>query len=122
VTCGSCDGAGARLKEAVARKGFWLVQSPQFRADPERLATFVADLDAWRADPGAIPEFLKSLRIVSIDYHGLWATVRCEEKGHVPATKRAFKRVVTHTLVRFGRRWFFFDESTDKGVFDPDAE
>ena len=67
-------------------------------------------------------EFLKSLRIVSIDYHGLWATAECHEKGYVPANKRAFQRKVKRMFVRFGRRWFLFDENTDEGVFDPDAE
>ena len=71
---------------------------------------------------GSSSEFLKSFRIVSIDYRGLWATVACQEKGYVPATNRAFKRTVTHKFVRFGRRWFFYDESSDQGVFDSSEE
>ncbi len=119
ATCPRCA-YGAHLNLNAARKAFWLTMSPLHRADPANRAAFQDNLQKWHADPRTIGEFLTSLSIAKIDYHGLWATVTYREKGTfiVDGRQRRFKpRKVERMFVRFGKRWFVYDEKTDNALF-----
>ena len=43
---------------------------------------------AWKNDPRKIPEFLNKLKIVKVEYHGLWAELTWTEGGTTPDRKR----------------------------------
>lgn len=119
--CGGCRATGYLFNEPVARKGFWLCWSPLYRRDEGERARFQQDLAAWGQDPKTIPEFLKSLSIKDVDYHGLWAEVRWEEKGATSDGKK-FSREVKRKLFRAGRQWFFYDHDRDKEMFSAEAD
>lgn len=111
--CRKCLTTGAHLNVRPARRAFWLCHSPNYRADEENRRKFEERLQEWRRDPRKLPEFVKSVRIVRYDYHGLWARVEYVEKGLVPATKQPFERVVKAMFFRMGKNWYFFDERYD---------
>ena len=117
IRCSSCQGNGMHLQVNVARKGFWLCNTPLYRSSRARSVEFQSRLEGWRSDPRTLPEMLKSLRIVAIDYHGLWAVAKLQEKGYQPEAKRAFRRSSERKLVRLGHRWYFFDEEADAAIF-----
>jgi len=125
TACTSCGETGFHLNDAVARKGYWLCKSPLYRADGERVAAWEKDLEAWRRDPRTVSEFLDRVSIEGIDYHGLWAKITLAERGHVreptepgkPPRERRFDRKREYTMVRIGRRWFFYDAAIDAGLF-----
>jgi len=119
VACPACHEKGAHLEVAAARKGFWLVMSPLYRADHMNRTRWETDLAQWQEDPGAVPNFLSSLRIEDVDYHGLWAEVTWTEKGTTPDKKR-FTQKRKEKLIRAGRQWFFFNPQFDKDFFRPD--
>ncbi|MHC4340333.1 MAG: hypothetical protein ACYSX0_09010 [Planctomycetota bacterium] len=122
VPCNGCNATGAHLNLPAARKGFWLVMSPLFRADPAHRVEFEAKLEVWRQDPRKVEEFIKKLRLVDVDYRGLWAVVKYEEIGVTPSKgrQRLFKRAVQRMCLRVGKRWFFYDEQADKDFFSTD--
>lgn len=119
--CGGCGATGYHFNEPVARKGFWLCWSPLHRQGEK--AQWELDLMAFKNDPRQIPEFLTSLRIKKLDYHGLWAEAEWEEKG-ATASGDKFTREVSRKLVRAGRQWFFFDPESDKEMYSgkPEAD
>lgn len=113
--CGSCAGAGARLEEPAARRGYWLVYTPFHRESEANRAAFESRLAEWRAEPARIPEFLKSLTIESVVYEGLSGRATFVEKGVMENGKKGFARKVEARFVRIGRRWHLYDEATDAG-------
>ncbi len=125
TACTSCGETGFHLNDAVARKGFWLCKSPLYRADAARLGAWQDDLEAWKKDPRTVTEFLDRVSIDGVEYHGLWAKVALAERGHVreptgpgkPSREKRFDRKREYTLVRIGRRWFFYDPAIDAGLF-----
>jgi len=119
VACPACHEKGAHLEIAAARKGFWLVMSPLYRADHVNRTRWETDLAQWQEDPGAVPNFLTSLRIEDVDYHGLWAEVTWTEKGTTP-DKQRFTQKRKEKLIRAGRQWFFYDPQFDRDFFRPD--
>jgi hypothetical protein len=116
IPCKRCHQTGYQLDSTNARKGFWLCHSPLYRTDQANQERWAASLAEWRADPRKIPEYLTTVRIAEVDYHGLWAELSWVEKG-VDAGRRKFTREVQRKLVRAGKRWFFYDESHDKDFF-----
>jgi hypothetical protein len=119
--CGGCGATGYHLNEPVARKGLWLCWSPIRRLDEREKATWQQELAAYKSDPRTVPEFLTRLKIVKIDYQGLWADATWEETG-VDASGKKFSRDVSRKLVRAGRQWFFFDPEHDKEMFSGKLE
>ncbi|HEX5031192.1 MAG TPA: hypothetical protein VFX78_07020 [Candidatus Eisenbacteria bacterium] len=121
--CGGCGATGYLFNEPVARKGFWLCWSPLFRRDEGERARFQQDMATWKQDPKRIPEFLKSVSIKEVDYHGLWAVVEWEERGATGDGEK-FTRGVKRKLFRAGRQWFFYDHDRDKEMFSekPDGD
>jgi hypothetical protein len=119
IPCNGCNATGAHLNLPAARKGFWLVMSPLYRAEPGNRVDFESKLEVWRQDPRKVEEFIKKLRLVDVDYRGLWAVVKYEEIGTTPSKGRSklFKRVVQRMCLRVGKRWFFYDEEADKDFF-----
>ncbi len=119
--CGGCGATGYHFNEPVARKGLWLCWSPLHRQGGK--AQWEQDVMAYKNDPRQIPEFLISLRITKLDYHGLWAEAEWEEKGATGSGEK-FTRQVSRKLVRAGRQWFFFDPESDKEMFagKPEAD
>jgi hypothetical protein len=115
ATCGGCKGAGARLEVPAARKGYWLVWSPFRREVESHRAEFERTLADWTADPGRIPEFLKSLSIERVDYFGLHGSATWIEKGVRNGGKEGFVRKVEARFLRIGKRWHLYDEATDAG-------
>ncbi|MHC4931820.1 MAG: hypothetical protein ACYTGV_06490 [Planctomycetota bacterium] len=122
IPCNGCNATGAHLNLPAARKGFWLVMSPLFRADPGNRLDFETKLEVWRQDPRKVEEFIKKLRLLDVDYRGLWAVVKYEEIGVTPSKgrQRLFKRAVQRMCLRVGKRWFFYDEQADKYFFSTD--
>jgi len=121
--CGGCRATGYHFNEPVARKGFWLCWSPLHRMDGQEKAQWEQDVMSFKTDPRQIPEFLTSLRITKLDYHGLWADVEWEEKGST-AEGQKFTREMNRKLIRAGRQWFFYDPERDKEMFSgkPEAD
>ncbi len=125
TACTSCGETGFHLNDPAARKGFWLCRSPLYRADPARVAAWEGALERWRKDPRTVEEFLDRVSIEEVEYHGLWARIALDERGHVrepaaagrPAKERRFDRKREYTLVRIGRRWFFYEPAIDAGLF-----
>jgi hypothetical protein len=113
ATCGRCNGAGGSLNDRAARKALWLSKSPMYRADGTNLLDFEGKVAALKQDPRKIPEFIRSVRILSVDYHGLWALAKYAEKGYDNESRREFNRNVSAMLLRIGRNWYFFDDKTD---------
>ncbi|MHC4550001.1 MAG: hypothetical protein ACYTEZ_14610 [Planctomycetota bacterium] len=120
IPCSSCNQTGGHLNVPAARKGYWLCWSPLYRSDGEKQAAWQQRLALWRSDPNKIEEFLKTLKIVKVDYWGLWAEVTWEEKVRPMGAKRSFPRAVTRKVVRAGKRWFFYDEKLDRAFFATD--
>jgi hypothetical protein len=118
--CGGCAATGYILNEPVARKGFWLCWSPAYRMDPQQKTAWDQDLATYKGDPRTLPEFLTRVRIVTLDYQGLWADATWEEGGTGVDGKK-FSRTVTRKLIRAGRQWFFFDPEHDKDLLAPGA-
>jgi hypothetical protein len=112
--CQKCLTTGAHLNVRPARRAFWLCHSPGYRADEANRQNFEERLREWRRDPRKLPEFVKSVRIVRYDYHGLWARAEYVEKGLAPATKQPFERVAKAMFFRMGKSWYFFDERYDE--------
>lgn len=125
VPCSACHESGGHLNVPAARKGYWLCMSPLYRSDAANQAAWKDQLASWRQNPNLIKEFLKSLRIENVDYHGLWAEVTWTEKVLPMGAKRSFPRKMRRKVVRAGKRWFFYDEKYDKDFFasgDDDEE
>ncbi|MGH7162443.1 MAG: hypothetical protein ACREID_03080, partial [Planctomycetota bacterium] len=121
VPCTSCHETGYHLDASIARRAFWLVKSPLYRGLETNRADFDARLAEWREDPRTVPEFLKSLKIDAIDYHGAWAVATYTEKGHGSDARKGFTRKVDAKLVRVGKRWFFADPEADACFFEAPA-
>jgi len=114
--CAKCLASGAHLNVRPARRAFWLCHSPLYRSDAGNQNQFESRIQEWRKDPRKIPEFIRSVRIVEHDYHGLWARAKYVEKGYATDTNRAFERQVQAMFLRLGRDWYFFDERFDDGL------
>ena len=121
VPCGSCNRTGYHLNKRNARKGHWLVNSPLYRANREKSDQWQTVLSSWDADPRTIPEFLKTVKIKKVEYHGLWAEITWIEKGNTPERKR-FQRARRRKVIRAGRRWFFYDKKLDQEFFTGSAD
>jgi hypothetical protein len=125
IPCSACHESGGHVNVPAARKGYWLCMSPLYRSDAANRAAWEDQLASWRQNPNLIKEFLKSLKIEEVDYHGLWAEVTWTEKVRPLGAKRSFLRKVRRKIVRAGKRWFFYDEKFDKDFFatgDDDEE
>ena len=125
IPCNACHESGGHVNVPAARKGYWLCMSPLYRSDPANRAAWDQELASWRQNPNLVKEFLKSVRIVNVDYHGLWADVTWVEKVLPMGAKRSFERPMQRKVVRAGKRWFFYDEKFDKDFFasgDEDEE
>ena len=117
IPCNACHESGGHVNVPAARKGYWLCMSPLYRSDPANRAAWDQELASWRQNPNLVKEFLKSVRIVKVDYHGLWADVTWVEKVRPMAAKRSFERPMQRKVVRAGKRWFFYDETYDRDFF-----
>ncbi|MFQ5844264.1 MAG: hypothetical protein ACE5JG_04670 [Planctomycetota bacterium] len=116
VACDQCYGTGAHLDTHVARKAFWLSKSPYYRANERNRKRFEARLEKWRHNPKAIREFLRQVRVHSVEYHGLWARAAYTEVvRRVRPSSRTFDRRVEAVFIRIGRNWHFFDPKYDRG-------
>lgn len=124
MNCPRCDGAGGHLNRNAARRAYWLTMSPMYRADAGNRSAFFAKMDSWTKDPRTLGEFVERLSIKSIDYRGLWAVVKYEERGTALVNKRQrpFRRKVKRMFVRLGKRWFIYDEKSDKDWFTAGAD
>lgn len=121
VACSTCNATGYHLEANSARKGFWLVHSPLYRSDAAKAQEWQDRFADWRQDPRKVPEFLTRVRIVDVDYHGLWAEIIWTEQGVTPS-KRRFERERKEKVIRAGRRWFFYDAALDKNFFRGEEE
>ena len=45
-----------------------------------------------------------------------------EERGLNVLTKRNFSRTVRRMFIRVGKRWFFYEDETDKDFFSPESD
>jgi hypothetical protein len=117
IPCSACHESGGHVNVPAARKGYWLCMSPLYRSDEANRAAWDEKLASWRENPNLIEEFLKSLKILNVDYHGLWADVTWVEKVRPMEAKRSFARQVKRRVVRAGKRWFFYDEKYDRDFF-----
>jgi len=119
--CGRCNRSGALLDVTGARKAFWLCYSPLYRSRDDRRQEFETSLARWSDDPRRIPEFLKRVRILDLDYHGLWARVVLEEQGirqnGEGARQTPFKRKTERHFVRLGKRWCLYVPEIDRDLF-----
>jgi hypothetical protein len=122
IPCNACHESGGHVNVPAARKGYWLCMSPLYRSDPANRAAWDQELASWRQNPNLIKEFLKSVRIVNVDYHGLWAEVAWVEKVRPMGAKRSFERQMRRKVVRAGKRWFFYDEKYDRDFFATEDE
>ncbi|MHC4161416.1 MAG: hypothetical protein ACYTDU_10330 [Planctomycetota bacterium] len=117
IPCNACHESGGHVNVPAARKGYWLCMSPLYRSDPANRAAWDQELASWRQNPNLIKEFLKSVRILNVDYRGLWAEVAWVEKVRPLGAKRSFERHMQRKVVRAGKRWFFYDEKYDRDFF-----
>ncbi|MHC4970909.1 MAG: hypothetical protein ACYTG3_01115 [Planctomycetota bacterium] len=117
IPCNACHESGGHVNVPAARKGYWLCMSPLYRSDPANRAAWDQELASWRQNPNLIKEFLKSVKIQNVDYHGLWAEVTWVEKVRPMGAKRSFQRPMRRKVVRAGKRWFFYDEKYDRDFF-----
>lgn len=117
IPCNACHESGGHVNVPAAQKGYWLCMSPLYRSDPANRAAWDQELASWRQNPNLIKEFLKSVRIQNVDYHGLWAEVTWVERVRPMGASRSFDRPMKRKVVRAGKRWFFYDEKYDRDFF-----
>lgn len=118
TACTTCNESGGYLNVPAVRKGWWLCWSPLYRSNEEKRSDWQARLDLWKEDPSKVDEFLKTLRILKVDYHGLWAEVTWSEKATKAGSRQVIQRKITRKVVRAGKRWFFYDEKLDEHFFN----
>lgn len=88
--------------------------SPLYRLDEKQRAEWKETVRRWRSDARTLPIHLTGLRILEVDYHGLWADLTWVESGV------DYERTVTRRVIRAGRRWFFYSDTHDREFFaDP---
>lgn len=115
LACRQCYGEGAHLNSHAARKAFWLSKSPYYRAKEINRARFEEKLKKWGRKPTSIREFLRKVKLESVEYHGLWAMASYTEYVRkVHPRKKKLTREVNAYFIRIGRRWFFFDARADR--------
>jgi len=114
--CPVCHGKGLGIHLYSAAKSLWMTWSPLYRMDEKKRAEWKATVQRWRSDARTLPEPLTGLRILEVDYHGLWADLTWVEKG-VDG-----QRTVTRRVIRAGRRWFFYSEAHDRDFFGGEAK
>jgi hypothetical protein len=117
IPCSACHESGGQVNVPAARKGYWLCMSPLYRSDAANRAAWDQTLASWRQNPNLIKEFLKRLKILNVDYHGLWAEVTWVERVLPLGARRSFERQMKRKVVRAGKRWFFYDEKYDRDFF-----
>lgn len=116
VRCPVCHGKGLGVQLYSAAKSLWMTWSPLYRMDPKKRAEWKETVRRWKADARTLPAPLTGLRILKVDYHGLWADLTWVEKGP------GYEQTVTRRVIRAGRRWFFYSEAHDRAFFLEEAK
>ena len=120
--CRQCYGEGWHLNSHAARKAFWLSKSPYYRAVEINRAKFKEKLEKWGRRPSSIREFMRKVKLDSVEYYGLWAKVSYTEYvRRVYPSKKNVTREVNAYFIRIGRSWFFFDRRADREFLEVNA-
>ena len=83
---------------------------------------FEEKLKKWGRRPSSIREFLRKVKLDSVEYYGLWAKVSyTEHVRKVYPRKKNITREVNAYFIRIGRRWFFFDRRADRDFLKVNA-